>query len=270
MPEYPEIYILAQQINAHLTGKVISAIEIKHPKSLNIDPDAFQQALTGASIRNATQRGKWIQVETNQGWLLLNLGMGGELLLVDREHLPQKHRLIFDFSDNACLSVNFWWFGYTHYAPLDHLDSHPMLSKLGPNALELSLPDFSERLSGQRGNIKAFLLDQKNIAGIGNTYVQEMLFNAKIHPLRRIPSLSLAEIEALYHEMENVLRSSIDQGGAFYEVDLFGKKGGFTSDQYRIGYRDGTPCPECGTTIEKIRTGSTVGFVCPTCQPLPG
>ncbi len=266
MPELPEITHLAQQIDRHLHGKTITAVEVLQPKCLNLPAEAFQQSLLGAQICGATNRGKWIQVETTRGWLLLNLGMGGEIRLVDRATLPDKRRLIFDFADGSCLSVNFWWFGYAHYAAPNQLDRHEMSARLGPNALDLSAAELKARLAGQRGKIKPFLLDQTRLAGIGNAYIHDILFLARLHPDRKIDSLSPLEIEGLYAAIQQGLRPSLEKGGAFYETDLFGKNGAFTMADILIGYKEGQPCPVCSAPIQKIKTGSTSSFICPHCQ----
>lgn len=269
MPELPEIASRASQMHAELLGKRISSIEVLQPKCLNIEPDDFIRALCNAVIDGVTHRGKWIFVSTDRGFLLLNLGMGGELLLTTRDALPEKYRLIFDFSDGSCLSVNFWWFGYAHFVQRNQLHLHEMSARLGPNALDLSAEDLSEILAGQRGRLKAFLLDQSKIAGIGNAYIHDILFLAKLHPMRLLNSLTADEITRLAAAIDQGLRPSLEKGGAFYEVDLHGKKGGFTADDIIIGYREGTPCPICETPIQKIKTGSTSSFICPSCQPLP-
>lgn len=268
MPELPEITNLARQMNVHLADKCISGIEVLQPKSLNVPEDVFTARLTGAQILGAHNRGKWILVDTTGGWLLLNLGMGGEILLTTRATLPEKRRLIFDFSDDTCLSVNFWWFGYAHYAPRGVEVQHEIVRKLGPNALDLSAEDLHHLLAGKRGTIKAFLLDQTRIAGIGNAYIHDILFFAGIHPLRKIDSLTAGEIDHLMQAIQQGLQPSLDKGGAFYESDLFGQKGGFLMDDIKIGYREGQPCPHCGTLIQKIKTGSTSSFICPNCQRL--
>jgi formamidopyrimidine-DNA glycosylase len=268
MPELPEIYMLAQQMNQALTGKTISGIEVVQPKSLNVPEDEFVNALTGARIQGATYRGKWIEVETTQGWLLLGLGMGGEILLVTRESLPEKYRLVFDFDDNTCLAVNFWWFGYAHYAAPNQLSQHKMTAKLGPNALDLDREELQLLLSRKQGGIKAFILDQSKIAGIGNVYAHDILFESRLHPLRKINTLSETEINHLADAIVSRLQTSIDKGAFAYEVDLFGQKGGFGMDDLLVGYKEGQPCPVCGTIIEKIKTGSTSSFICPKDQPL--
>ncbi len=268
MPELPEITNLARQMKANLTGKTISGIEVLQPKSLNVEEEVFKKALIGAEIVDVANRGKWLCVETTGGWLLLSLGMGGEVLLTRRDQLPEKVRLIFDFADHSCLSINFWWFGYAHYAPLDAREQHKMTARLGPNALDVDADHLRQLLAGRKGQIKSFLLDQSHIAGVGNSYIHDILFLARLHPQRRIESLSDPEIDHLAQAIQQGLVPSLYKGGASYEMDLFGQKGGFTTDDILIGYREGQPCPQCGAPIEKIKTGSNSSFICPSCQPL--
>jgi len=268
MPELPEIASRATEMQEELVGKTVAGIEVLQPKCLNVSTRKFKGALTGAEILDVTHHGKWIFVRTTRGHLLLNLGMGGELLLVDRKSLPEKYRLVFDFDDGSSLAVNFWWFGYAHYAAKGKLGDHEMTAKLGPNALDVSKGDFRELLRGRRGRIKAFLLNQERIAGIGNAYAHDVLFLAGLHPNRAIDSLSDAEVDALWRGMRKALRTSLRRGGAFYEKDLHGNPGRFRMKHLLVGYRKGKPCPVCGTAVVEIRTGSTKSYVCPTCQPL--
>lgn len=266
MPELPEIAHLAAQINTHLPGKRIAAVDVIQPKCLNLPEQAFGTAVVGAVFQSAQPRGKWILSRLDRGWLLLNLGMGGEVLLTQPDSLPKKRRLVFHFTDGDCLSINFWWFGSVHFVSPDGLQSHPQVGKLGPGALELTPASLAERLRGQKGALKAFLLDQSRIAGIGNAYIHDILFLARLHPLRKINTLTPAEVTALAEGIQRGLRPSLEKGGAFYEQDLFGQKGGFTAEDILIGYREGQPCPVCGASIQKIKTGSTASFICPVCQ----
>jgi formamidopyrimidine-DNA glycosylase len=266
MPEMPEITVLARQMKTELGGKTFTNIEVLQPKCLNVSEEAFVEALTGARLLDVTHRGKWLFVETTQGWLLLNLGMGGEILLTTRGALPEKVRLIFDFDDGTCLAVNFWWFGYAHFAA--ELGDHASTARLGPNALSLTLAQFRELLRGRRGGIKSFLLNQRRIAGIGNVYVQDPLFKAGIHPLRPINTLDDDEVTALWQAIQETLQESIDLGGSAWERDLHGEKGRWDGSFFLVAYREGEPCPACGTPVEKIKTGSTSSFICPRCQPL--
>ena len=265
MPELPEIVARAREMQA-LVGKTIVDIEISQPKCLNLPVESFVESLTGAQILEVSHRGKWVVVGTSQGWLLLGLGMGGEILLLTRNRLPEKWRLVFDFVDETCLVVNFWWFGYAHF--VRDLGDHPMTVDLGPDAWGITLEHFRELLQGRRGGIKAFLLNQKRIAGIGNVYVQDPLFIAGIHPLRKIDSLSDDEIESLWRSIQEILQESIDLGGTYWELNLYGQRGGWDESHLVIAYQEGKPCPQCGTLIEKIKTGSTSSFICPNCQSL--
>ncbi len=265
MPELPEIAVFARHMQAELVGRTISHVEVLQPKCLNLPVDEFRSALTGARILDATSHGKWLQVETSQGWLLLNLGMGGEILLTHRQRLPESYRLIFDLADGAALVVNFWWVGSAHY--VKDLADHRQVSELGPDFMSVTLDDFRRLLQGHRGGIKSFLLDQKKIAGIGNVYVQDPLFKAGIHPLRLVSSLSQDEIAALWQGLRETLQASIDLGGAAYELNLYGERGGWDSSFLLVAYREGQPCPTCGTAVEKIKSGRTSTYICPNCQP---
>ena len=128
MPELPEIVARAQEMHQELVGKSIKNIEVLQPKCLNIPEDQFIDALSGAQIIDISHKGKWVFTRTTKGWFLLCLGMGGEILRVTRDSLPEKYRLIFDFDDNTCLAINFWWFGYAHFV-LD-LATHSMTANL--------------------------------------------------------------------------------------------------------------------------------------------
>jgi formamidopyrimidine-DNA glycosylase len=267
MPELPEISNLAMQMNKHLKGMRIEDIVILQPKSLNVPVEDFKSVLNGATIQEVGNRGKWIVVKTTAGYLLLNLGMGGEILLItNRNDLPQKYRMLFNLSANAILCINFWWFGYSHFVPLDELSRHEMTAKLGPDALSIDVNDLCRMFNGKRGTLKSFLLDQSCIAGIGNFYVQDILFLAKLHPMRKLNSLTEKEIKGLITAIQKGLKPSLEKGGAWYETDLFGEKGRFTSDDMFVAYKEGKPCPVCGALIEKIKTGGTSSFICPHCQ----
>lgn len=157
-----------------------------------------------------------------------------------------------------------------HLKPEEGQGEHKLTANLGLTPLDsrFTLEYFKQLLGRKRGNIKSFLVDQKNIAGIGNVYVQDILFNAKLHPKRKIPSLTAGEIDALYKSIKLVLSESIEMGGLAYEKDFYGNKGGYGSEQFKIAYKPGKPCPICQTPIQKIKTGSTSSFICPNCQPL--
>lgn len=213
MPETPEITLRAMEMNKELTRKTVQAFEVLQPKCLNVTPDEINQFLNHAKIESVTHHGKWIMARTTQGWILFNLGMGGEILLVNRSQMPAKYRVVIDFTDQTCLAINFWWFGYVHFCALDELNNHPMIAKLGPNVLDLNEEEFTNLIKAQKGKLKAFLIDQKRLAGIGNAYIHDILFLAKLHPNRMITDLTSAEISALFKGIQDGLRATLGKAG---------------------------------------------------------
>lgn len=268
MPELPEIVCRSREMNRYLRGLRIESIEVRQPKCLNVSVEAFAEAFESATIGRTTSRGKWLITETSGGALLINLGMGGELLLVDRDEMPEKWRVRLDLEGHKTLCVNFWWFGSTHLVAIERLETEGPLATLGPDVLRIGVDEFVARLGGRRGRIKSFLLNQRHVAGIGNAYVHDILFRAGLHPLRAIPTMSVEETRALHQAIHAEFERSISKGAASYEVDLLGQRGGFGASDLLVGYREGEPCPQCGTQIEKIKTGSTSSYICSRCQPL--
>lgn len=270
MPELPEVANLARQMDRELHRRSVAAVDVLQPKCLNVPPREFEQLVTGTSVGPVTSRGKWIFMELKPGTtLMINLGMGGELLYHRKgEPLPANRQAALLFTDGSALSQHFWWFGYVHAVKTAQLAAHTMTARLGLDPLDedsFSYEAFEQMLQRRkRGVIKAVLLDQTNIAGIGNVYVQDILFAARLHPLRRTGDLSPAERAALYQAILTQLQTALALGGLAYEKDLYNQPGRFKD--FLVGYRQGKPCPVCGTPIEKIRTGSTASFICPHCQ----
>ncbi len=270
MPEMPEATNLARQMDRELRGRHIADAEIVQPKCLNVSPDEFKGLLVGTTVNRVTTRGKWIFMDLDPGTtFLLCLGMGGEVLFHrEGEPLPANRQSAVLFDDGSAFSQHFWWFGYVHAVRTADLASHAMTASLGLNPLddhEFSLDAFGRMLERKkRTAIKTALLDQKNVAGIGNVYIQDILFAARLHPLRKIADLSPAERTMLYDAIRSQLRSALELGGLAYEKDLYNQPGRFKD--FLVGYREGKPCPICGTLIQKIRTGSTSSFICPHCQ----
>jgi formamidopyrimidine-DNA glycosylase len=172
-----------------------------------------------------------------------------------------------DFTDGRVLTIGFWWFGHAHAVINSDLGSHKMTAKLGPTPIrdpDFTFGRFQALLKGRRGAVKNFLLAQENIAGIGNVYVQDILFRARLHPSRKLLTLTDAEQSLLYGSVMETLTEAAELGGLAYERDLYNQPGGFKD--FLVGYKEGQPCPSCQTTIRKIKTGSTTSYVCPHCQ----
>ena len=269
MPELPEIENLAQQMVTQLKGKRITELEVTQPKCLNVPVKKFRR-IVGKTLKETNARGKWLFTNLHpDDNLLLNLGMGGDLLYHKNSNtVPKKYQLRLTFGDKTELTATFSWFGYIHLASEKELPKHKMTNKLGISPLdkEFTAEKLGALLRGRRGAIKSFLLNQTNIAGIGNVYVQDILFKARLHPLRTIQTLTESEIEALYRSTCEVLNLSISLGGLKYERNLYGRYGKYGPEHYLVAYKTGEPCPMCKTTIAKIRTGSTASYICPKCQ----
>ncbi len=144
---------------------------------------------------------------------------------------------------------------------------HPETAKLGPSPLEISCEEFSAIARAYpRGTVKSLLLDQEKLSGIGNAYAHDILWQARLHPQRKLGSLSQAELERYYEGMRKVLRRALELGGV--ETDFYRTGGNLNEWEtfMLVGYKQGKPCPRCGTPIELIKTGATKTYVCPKCQ----
>jgi formamidopyrimidine-DNA glycosylase len=270
MPELPDIYILAKSMSQAITGRRIVELLVNQPRVLNVGPRAFANRVIGHSVEHVFQRGKWIVCELDDAWtILLNLGMGGEVRLHESNDVPDKKRekVVFRLDDGRQLWVHFWWFGQVHLAPKGKHNLHPQISKLGPEPLaeEFTRKRLAEMLKGKRGRIKVHLLNQSFIAGIGNVYVQDILWYAGLHPERSADTLTPDDIVRLHSAIQRVLNDGIKYGGGPGEQDVRGKNGSYMEHR-PIGYRTGQPCPKCATTIEELRVGATTSYVCPRCQ----
>ena len=268
MPELPEIVIIAKQMNRKLKGKRIKNVEATQPKCLNKPLSQYRKTLPGQVLQSTIPFGKWLVLNMESGdRLLINLGMGGEILFKRAKENPASNsRFAVTFEDDTGFYVTLWWFGYFHF--LRSGEAHTMTDDLGPDPLGLSLEEFKQLIQNKRGAIKSFLLNQRRIRGIGNYYIQEILFQARVHPLRTISTLNEKEVSSIYHAIVVVLRESIKLGSSSYELDFYGRKGGYSLEQMAIAYQDDAICPVCGTKPQKIKTGSNAHYICPECQKL--
>jgi formamidopyrimidine-DNA glycosylase len=270
MPELPEITVKSRQMNKEIVGKRIADIEARQPKNLNMPIPAFTKTVKGKAVKNVSSKGKWLFIKLdNAYYVLINLGMNADLLyFTSNQKLPEKYQFKLTFTDKTGFTIQFQWFGYVHLVSEKDLNKHKMTATLGISPIneKFTLEQFKKLLTNRKLRIKNFLLNQKNIAGIGNVYVQDILFKAKLHPDRQVSDLTEKEITNLYNSINSVLNHSIKLGGLAYEKDFYGQNGRFAIDEFLVGYKTGKPCPTCNTPIEKIRTGSTSSYICPKCQ----
>jgi formamidopyrimidine-DNA glycosylase len=270
MPELPEITVLARQMNKELEGKQVVNIESKQPKNLNIPVASFSKIIESKTVGNIFSKGKWIFIKLDPDYyLLINLGMNGDVLYFSPDNkAPEKHHFKLTFNDKTGFTITFQWIGLVHLVAEKDLPKHKLTAKLGiqPTDKNFTLEHFKRLLDNKKAIIKNYLLDQKNIAGIGNVYIQDTLFRARLHPNRKINTLTPQEITRLYHVIKDTLNHAIKLGGLAYEKDFYGRHGKLTIDKFLVGYKTGKPCPNCKTPIQKIRTGTTASYICPKHQ----
>ncbi len=270
MPELPDICILARSLDEALRGETIAGATVYQPRCLNLEAEAFCGAVAGRRIEGARQRGKWVLLGLDGGDVLaLNLGMGGEVCLhrPDEAADPKRERVVFRLQSGRQLWAHFWWFGQVHVVPGGGLQAHPQLGRLGaePLAADFTPERLAGLLRGRRGAIKKYLLDQQVIAGIGNVYVQDILWHARLHPLTPAGALGAEDIHRLHDSIRHVLQEGIRWGGGPGEKDAWGQPGHY-AEHLQVGYRTGKPCPACGAPVEELRVGSTTSYICPRCQ----
>ena len=271
MPELPDIVVLARSMEEALQGKQICEVTVNQPKCINLDAVEFRSALVGGRIEGARQRGKLVILNLDNDWSLwLSLGMGGEVRLHDPDETPDplRERVTFRFEDRDQLWIHFWWFGNVHAVLTAELLVDPRLVRMGvePLADDFTPETLGEMLHRRRGRIKSYLLDQSFIAGIGNVYVQDILWYAHLHPLTPANTLANADIVRLHTAIQHVLQEGIRWGGGYREYDVWGNEGRY-AEYLQVGYRTGAPCPNCSTPIEELRVGQTTSYICPRCQP---
>jgi formamidopyrimidine-DNA glycosylase len=270
MAELPEICKLAGQMRDTLWGKAIKSVTLLQEKCANLSESELQKRAVGARIEDARNKGKWIVTVLDNGEnILLSLGMGADVLYFDREeNQADKYQVKVVFSDGSGFTIRFWWFGKFLLVSNVELASEPNTKDIGLDPFDerFTLDYFTSLLQGKKTQVKAFLMDQRNVSGIGNMYMHDILFKARLHPKRKISDMDEEDIKRLYDSILDVLNFSREKGTFAYEKDFFGNKGGYTTEYFLVGYKENKPCPACGETIVSIKTGSTTSFICPSCQ----
>jgi len=274
MPELPEVQTVVNDLKeAGIVGNLIVGSQVFWKRTIDgTTPEAFGKRIKGKSILSIWRRGKFIGLDLNAGlYLLIHLRMTGRLLLVSADVPRTKHEhVVLKLDDQRQLRMH-----DTRKFGRFYLVSDPAIitGRLGPEPLA---PDFkfkilSVRLGSRNRQIKPLLLDQNFIAGIGNIYADEALWEAKIHPQRISSSLKTNEVKALYKAIPKVLKQGLRNMGTtlgsgrnnFYSIA--GHKGR-NRDQLKVFRRQGLPCPRCKALIERILVGQRSTFICIYCQ----
>lgn len=289
MPELPEVETVRLGLAALLPGRTFADVTYDNEKSFpnaGADVTAF---LVGAAAITVRRRAKVLIIELTSGYsLVIHLKMTGQLVFVSGGtrfgaghpnnsligQLPDRStRVIFNFADGSRLFFNdqrkFGWIRLLPTAEVPYID---FMRKVGPEPLDavFKAKEFVDRLERRKNtSIKAALLDQSVIAGVGNIYADESLWGAKIHPATRVADISRQKLQALYTELRYVLNLAIQMGGSSDKnyVNAEGKRGSYLSFA-RVFRREGQTCPRCGAVIVKLRVAGRGTHICPREQKL--
>lgn len=288
MPELPEVETVRFGLSRLLPGKTIRTVTHDTDKSFPnaiADVNAF---LVGATVKDVKRRAKVLLIELSSNYsLVIHLKMTGQLVFVGHERfgaghpsdslvgaLPDKStRVELTFKDGDKLFFNDQRkFGWMKLMPTAEVPNIDFMKKVGPEPLsaDFTADQFAKRLMRRKNtSIKAALLDQTVIAGVGNIYADESLWGAKIHPSTLTRNVSKAKMQTLFVELQYVLNLAIEKGGSSNRnyVNAEGKKGSYM-DFARVFRREGQMCPRCGTTIIKLRVAGRGTHICPKCQRL--
>jgi len=275
MLELPEVITIARQMNAELRGKRIKdAVSGTSPHKFafyNHPAKTYAEVLRGKTVGEVTNDGGFIFTALEPGWTLLLGEMGGRILFHrDATTLPKKHQLLVHFEDGEALTVTIQMWGGIQLVPKAELSNHPRILK---RALSPLSPDFTyayfehllaDPVEREKKSVKFFIISKPGISGVGNGCLHNILFRAKIHPKRLIVNLTSQEQQTLYDATRGTLMQMVEKGGRDTEHDLYNHPGGYKP--VLDSRTNGTPCPACGTPIEKIFYLGGAAYFCPHCQ----
>lgn len=286
MPELPEVEVVCRQLRPHILKKKISKITASVPKIVGSN-DAFTEVLIGDEFTELERIGKLMifHLEKNKNQKMLgHLKMTGQFIYADKDgnlaggghsltesdlDLPHKHtHVTFHFVEGSKLYFNdMRKFGYCKLVPNDEVEIIKSKYGIEPNTDNYTWESFARLFPNRKTSVKALLLNQQRISGLGNIYVDEACFRAQIHPATIASKIPTKKLKILFEACANVLQESIDAGGTtFYSfTDAQGNKGNY-SDQLEVFARNGQPCCVCGTIIEKIKCAGRGTHFCPQCQ----
>jgi formamidopyrimidine-DNA glycosylase len=259
MPELPDVEVIKQYLDATSLDQRIAEVKILAPEMLKgVSVKRFKQALEGDSFEYSRRHGKYLFVNLHNGtFLVLHFGMTGFLTYfknMDKE--PSHERLLITFANGYHLAYDCQR-KLGKVSLVDEVDGFLEERKLGPDAMEIDLSSFKRALSGTRGLVKSALMDQQRIAGIGNIYSDEILFQAGVHPKNRASQLDERSLKGLFRAMKEVVSSAIE---------CRADPGKFPED-YLIPHRSGDRiCPKCGEEIKTAKVSGRTAYFCPRCQ----
>lgn len=261
MPELPEVETVVRSIRPHITGHEILSAEVRSHRVTRGDFCLTEEGLSGARIEAVRRRGKQIFVDLDDGILYIHLGMTGKLLWNAE---PGKYARALLHLDNGLLVYD----DVRQFGRFEFFSALPdVIGRKGPDALGVDLQTFLEDLRKRRGAIKAVLLNQSFLAGVGNIYADEVLFAARVHPRTNVSRISRKRATAIHERLQEVLKLAVQLRGSSISdyVDASGTAGEF-QQLHRVYGRTGLPCLNCGTPIRRIVVAQRGTHYCPRCQ----
>jgi formamidopyrimidine-DNA glycosylase len=277
MPELPEVETIRGQLEPNVVGKTIADARVLDPLwCAPRQPQEVEAELRGRRIEGIGRRGKYLLFSLDtERFLVVHLRMTGNVLWVPEDggvEPPYVRVRLPLTSGERLLFVDLRRFGTGVVLTGEDRLRDYMETRLGPEPLAADFTSdvLAARAAGRRSPVKAFLLDQRRVAGIGNIYADEALFRARIHPLRPVGKLRRGEIERLREGIVEALEAGIRSFGASIDRyrDANGERGDM-QNRFLVHLREGEPCPRCGGTIKKMRAAGRGTYVCPTCQRAP-
>jgi formamidopyrimidine-DNA glycosylase len=275
MPELPEAETIRRDLDKEVVGKRIKSVVVSGTRTVRRQPKKqFITRVEGQKIDGVTRRGKNILISLGDDWLVVHLGMSGQLLKLAPKDAAIKHtHVVITFTQGGQLRyVDPRTFGELYVASKHNLaEEAPELEELGFDPVEdvMSWNAFGSLLQQRKKKLKDVLTDQKFVAGIGNIYSDEILWAAGLRGDRPSDSLSTQEVRRLYRAVGEVLQDAIKLRGSSLADeqyrDLFGQVGGFQNEHNVYG-REGLPCKRCRQPIQRVKWGQRSSFSCPGCQ----
>lgn len=273
MIETPEAYVLARQIEEELAGKRVKSVLANHSPHkfawYHDDPANYDDLLRDKQLQSAIAQGGLIEILLEDTRIVLGDGVAVRFIAADQKR-PAKHQLLVEFADGSALVATVQMYGGMwcfREGEFDNPYYQIACTKPSPLSKKFDAAYFTSLLDekGLKKSSKAFLATEQRIPGLGNGVLQDILFQANIHPRRSMASVTDQELETLFLAIKSTLRQMAEQGGRDTEKDLFGQPGGYRTVLSKNTVN--TPCPRCGELIRKEAYMGGSVYYCPTCQP---
>lgn len=271
MPELPEVETIVRGLQKTVVGKKIKDVNVIFPGIVKQESKNFKKNVDKSEIIGVRRRGKYILFDlSNKKTILTHLGMTGSFLFLKSSTPLDKHdHLVVKFyqSQKELRYNDPRKFGKIKSFSTCKEENIADLKKLGLESLNISSSDFVNLFQKRKGRIKSALLNQQILAGLGNIYADESLFEAKIHPQQKADKLSAKKLKRLHQGIQKILKKAIKAGGSSIEnyYNVNGEIGGFQL-QHKVYGREGLPCKKCRTKIKRIKISQRSSYFCPRCQ----